>query len=129
MRSEPLQKLAFAWIILLLISLSLLTLYFFNPDKCTSINFNCNNARVTGNKASLILMNKDNDVEVLDITTSCDVMGWVLDGMYKTIVFESDQILNIEVECYDYFDSLELVMLYRDLRTNTTHSDIISIKR
>ena len=128
-KKEPLQKLAFAWLFLIIIIIIFLLLYFIKPEKCVSTNFYCNKLAINNNHAKIILVNTLYEVDMINLSASCDVEKWFFNERYDYATFELNKNLAIDVYCKDYFKNLNITLLYKDPNTNITHSDIITVKR
>ncbi len=128
-KKEPLQKLAFAWLFLIIIIVIFLLLYFLKPVKCVSTNFYCHKSTIDKNHVKIILVNTMYEVDVINLTASCNLEDWRFNGRYNYVTFELNKNLEIDVFCKDYFKNLNLTLLYKDLNTNITHTDIITVKR
>ncbi len=125
---EPLQKLAYAWVFVMFIIILLLALYFFKPEKCVSTNFLCNKLYIKENQAKIELVNNLYDVEVFNLTASCNIDRWSFNNKKKAD-FEFNKRLNIELICNEPYRNLNLTLFYNDPNTNITHSDLITIRR
>ena len=128
-KKEPLQKLAYAWLFFIIIILILLTIYFFKPTKCVSTDFQCGEINLDKYNAQIILYNNLHDVEAINLTASCKVEEWGFNGIFNNAIFEQNKLLTMNLKCHQEFKNLNLTLSYRDLDTNETHADFITIKR
>jgi len=128
-KKEPLQKLAFAWVFLIVIIVVFLLLFFIKPSRCVSTNFLCNKLSIEDNHAKINLVNTLYELDMINLSASCNVEKWFFNERYDYVTFELNKNLQIDVFCKDYFKNLNITLLYKDTNTNITHTDIIIVKR
>jgi hypothetical protein len=126
---EPLQKLAYIWLIFIVIVFSFLVIYFFKPSRCESTTFECTKLYINGNHISLKLINNYHPVRLINVSAPCLIEKWTFDGQNEEMVFELNEEVNMDISCFARFDDLDIILDYTDINSNVTRSDVISIKR
>lgn len=128
-KNEPLKNLAIAWSFIIVIIIALLLWYFLKPENCVSSNFLCNEYRIEKNNVEVYLVNTLYEVDAVNLSASCDLDSWTFNKKFNHVTFEQNKNLVIDISCNNYFETLNITLLYKETNSNITHSDLIKIKR
>jgi len=128
-KKEPLQKLAFAWLFFIILILIFITIYFLKTPRCDSTNFLCIKSDIEGNHLRLQLFNNLYDVDLINLTASCNLNKFTFNEKFDYVTFEVDKTITIDIYCTEYIKTdMNVTLSYSD-KTNLTHTDVIAVKR
>ena len=126
---EPMRKVGIAWFALIILLMLVMLLYFLRFSKCQSVDFVCDHIKLKETEATLYIRNHLFDVDIMNITSSCRLVDWNINGKFQYYRFELNKEIELNVHCRSYFENMNLTLIYMDLVTNLTHTDLITIKR
>ena len=126
---DTLKKMGFAWVALIIVFVIVLLFYFTKITRCNSIDFVCDSAQLYETRATLTMRNHLHDVDIINITSSCKLIDWNINGKYKSYMWDLNKEMQLNIYCLNSYDSLDISMIYMTLVTNITHTDFITVRR
>jgi len=126
---EPLKKLGLAWLALIVIFIIVLFFYLFKFSNCYSSDFICARATARENHVSIYLKNNLYDVDIVNMTSTCDMESWNINKNFQNYRFELNKQVELNIFCRLYFTDMNISLYYLDAASNLSHVDFISVKR